>query len=324
MNLKDKVLNCLEENRDSYLSGEELAALFGVSRAAVWKAVRKLQEDGCGIIATPGKGYRLSSGSDILSASGISRLLGEGWEERIIVRKEVDSTNNLAKELALRGAPHGTVVVAEKQTAGRGRLGRTFESPEGAGLYLTIIMRPDADMQKALLITTAAAVGVCRAISSLTGTEAGIKWVNDVYIGEKKVCGILTEAVTDFESGSLESVVAGIGINFRTPEEGFSDEVMNRGVCSLFESGEPTITRNQLAAQVIKEVLAICENLDDKSFLQEYRQRSIVLGREVTLIRGDEKKRARALDISENGGLIVLTSDGEQKELTSGEISVRW
>ena len=104
MNLKDKVLNCLEENRDSYLSGEELAALFGVSRAAVWKAVRKLQEDGCGITAAPGKGYRLSSGSDILSASGISRLLGEGWEERIIVRKEVDSTNNLAKELALRGA----------------------------------------------------------------------------------------------------------------------------------------------------------------------------------------------------------------------------
>lgn len=324
MNLRDKVLGYLEEHKDSYVSGEQLAELFGVSRAAVWKAIKRLQKEGHEITAVTGRGYRLSAGSDILSSAGIARYLRHGNADQIIVRSAVDSTNNVAKEMALKGAAHGTVIAAERQTSGRGRLGRSFESPEGTGIYLTIIMRPRADIEKALLITTAAAVGVCRAIRALTGQQAEIKWVNDIYIDGKKVCGILTEAITDFETGSLESVVTGIGVNFRTPEGGFSEEVRKRGICCLFDSQEPTITRNELAARIVDEVLEICENLDDKSFLREYREWSAVIGKEVRLVRGTEEKQARVLDIGDSGGLIVLTADGEQQELTSGEISVRW
>ena len=226
--------------------------------------------------------------------------------------------------MALKGAAHGTVVIAERQTAGRGRMGRSFDSPAGTGIYLTIIMRPQTDMEKALLITTAAAVGVCRAIRSVTGAEAVIKWVNDIYIGEKKVCGILTEAVTDFESGSLESVVTGIGVNFKTPSQAFSEEARARGVCSIYDTQTSPVTRNQLAAAIVQEVLTICDNLDDKSFLSEYREWSIVIGKEIVYIRGSERRKARVLDIGEDGGLIVLTADGEQKILSSGEISIRW
>lgn len=323
MNLKQNVLKYLEENRKSYISGEQLAELFGVSRSAVWKAIKKLREEGYDIEATSNKGYRLSEKNDRISAVGIAQYLPNVPMENIIVFSEVDSTNNVAKEMALKGAAHGTVILAERQTAGRGRMGRSFESPAGTGIYLTIIMRPDTDMQKALLITTAAAVGVCRAIRRVTGVQAVIKWVNDVYIGEKKVCGILTEAVTDFESGSLESVVTGIGINFKTPNQAFSEEARARGICSIYEEETPSVTRNQLAAAIIQEVLSVCGNLDDKSFLSEYREWSIVIGKEILYSRGKEQRKARVLDIGDDGGLIVLTADGEQTVLSSGEISVR-
>ena len=324
MNLKENVLKYLEANRASYISGEQLAEILDVSRSAVWKTIKRLREEGYEIEAVTSRGYRLSEKNDILSAAGISQYLTCIKPENILVYPEVDSTNNVAKELALKGVPHGTVVIAERQTAGRGRMGRSFDSPAGTGIYLTIIMRPETDMEKALLITTAAAVGVCRAIRRITGAEAVIKWVNDVYIGEKKVCGILTEAVTDFESGALESVVTGIGINFKTPSQAFSEEARARGVCSIYDTQTPPVTRNQLAAAIVEEVLSICGNLDDKSFLSEYREWSIVIGREIVYIRGNERKKARVLDIGEDGGLIVLTADGEQKTLSSGEISIRW
>ena len=146
MNLRDKVLGYLEEHKDAYVSGEQLAELFGVSRAAVWKAIKRLQEEGHEITAVTGRGYRLSAGSDILSSAGIARYLRHGNADQIIVHSAVDSTNNVAKEMALKGAAHGTVIAAERQTSGRGRLGRSFESPEGTGIYLTIIMRPRADI----------------------------------------------------------------------------------------------------------------------------------------------------------------------------------
>ena len=324
MNLKENVIQYLEANRSSYVSGEQLAEMFDVSRSAVWKTIKKLREEGYEIEAVSSKGYRLSEKNDMLSAAGISQHLECVPPEHIFVYPEVDSTNNVAKEMALKGAPHGTVVIAERQTAGRGRMGRSFDSPAGTGIYLTIIMRPQTDMEKALLITTAAAVGVCRAIRSVTGAEAVIKWVNDIYIGEKKVCGILTEAVTDFESGFLESVVTGIGVNFKTPSQAFSEEARARGVCSIYDTQTPPVTRNQLAAAIVEEVLAICGNLDDKSFLSEYREWSIVIGKEIVYIRGSKRRKARVLDIGEDGGLVVLTADGEQKVLSSGEISIRW
>lgn len=329
--LKEKVLAHLGKRKNEYVSGEQLAESLGVSRAAVWKAIRSLREEGYVIGATTNRGYRLGEGSDVLSAAGIAEYMKHGDPSRIRVLREVDSTNNEAKKLALQGAPHGTVVAAELQTAGRGRLGRSFESPAGTGIYFTVIMRPKADLRKALLITTAAAVAVCRAIRELTGKQALIKWVNDVYIGEKKLCGILTESTTDFETGALESIVTGIGINFRTPGSAFSAEARARGICSLYgpDSGEgdaekPAVTRNQLIARIVDELTDLCADLDDRSFLEDYRRWSLVLGKEIFCIRGNEKRRVRALDIDEWGGLIVMTEDGERETLSSGEISIRW
>ena len=331
MTSKEKVLIHLEKNSGSYVSGEQLAELLGVSRAAVWKAIRSLREEGYEIEAVTNRGYRLTERNDVLSAAGIAGHMKNGDASRIHVLREVDSTNNEAKKLALKGAPHGTVVAAEQQTAGRGRLGRSFESPPGTGIYFTVILRPDTDLRKALLITTAAAVAVCRAVRELTGKPACIKWVNDVYLGEKKFCGILTESATDFETGALKSVVTGIGINFRTPDSVFSEEARARGVCSLYgpdsDTGgteKPPVTRNELIARIIDELTDICDDLDDRSFLTDYRRWSMVIGREILCIRGKERRKVRALDIDEWGGLVVMTEDGNRETLSSGEISVRW
>ena len=329
--LKEKILTKLEKSEKNYVSGGQLAESLGVSRTAVWKAICSLREEGYVIEATTNRGYRLEEGSDILSAAGIAGYMRNGDISGIHVFREVDSTNNEAKKLALAGAPHGTVVAAEKQTAGRGRLGRSFESPAGTGIYFTVIMRPKADLRKALLITTAAAVAVCRSIRELTGKQALIKWVNDIYLEEKKLCGILTESTTDFETGELESVVTGIGINFRTPGSAFSEEARARGICSLYgpdsDTGgteKPPVTRNELIARIIDELTDICDDLDNRSFLTDYRRWSMVIGREILCIRGKERRKVRALDIDEWGGLVVMTEDGNRETLSSGEISVRW
>ncbi len=334
MTSKEKVLIHLEKNSGSYVSGEQLAELLGVSRAAVWKAIRSLREEGYEIEAVTNRGYRLTERNDVLSAAGIAGHMKNGDASRIHVLREVDSTNNEAKKLALKGAPHGTVVAAEQQTAGRGRLGRSFESPPGTGIYFTVILRPDTDLRKALLITTAAAVAVCRAVRELTGKPACIKWVNDVYLGEKKFCGILTESATDFETGALKSVVTGIGINFRTPDSVFSEETRARGICSLYGSGNgpaadsaskrPSVTRNELIARIVDELTEICSDLDDHTFLDDYRRWSLVIGREVSCIRGNEHRNVRVLDIDEWGGLVVMNPDGSRETLSSGEISIRW
>lgn len=259
-----------------------------------------------------------------ISVSEIARHLRYASAEDILFFDELDSTNNKAKELAKAGAHHGTAVIAGRQTAGRGRLGRRFESPEGTGIYMTVILRPGPDLENSLFLTAAAGTAVCRSIRELTGADAGIKWVNDIYIDGRKVCGILAEAVTDGRTGELECVTVGIGINFNTPQDAFSEEVRDRGICSLYESREADIAREQLIARILDELLRICSTPSDRSFLEDYRRWSVILGKSVDLIRGGERKRVRVLDIGENGELLVMTSDGKREEISSGEISVRW
>lgn len=323
MSLKEKVLECLEQNKNSSVSGEQLAEQFGVSRSAVWKAINSLRANGYIIDAVTNKGYCLRYGSDRLSKSGIAEELKYADAAHIHVYDEIDSTNIKAKAMALEGAPHGTVIFADCQTAGRGRLGRTFVSPPGSGIYMSIILRPAADLGKAMLITTATAAAVCKAVREVTGKDAGIKWVNDIYIGEKKICGILTEAMTDFESGNLESVIVGIGINFKADPEAFPEDVLER-ISWIYESEDAAVTRNRLAAAVADETLSVCERLDDRAFLDYYREHAIMLNKDIVYIRGNERRAAHTLDIDENGGLIVMLPDGERKVLSSGEISIRW
>lgn len=233
----------------------------------------------------------------------------------------IDSTNNYAKELAAGGTEHGTTVLALQQTGGRGRLGRSFHAPEGTGIYMSIILKAEADFSRALPVTTAASVAVSRAISKVCGKEPEIKWVNDIYLNSKKVCGILAEAVTDPATGLPEAIVVGIGINCST--EGFPEELLE-----IAGAVEGDYDPQQLTAQVINELLELADGLDPADFISEYRNRSMVIGKTVKVYKGGYSPdktgiSARVLDIDDNGGLKVIYSSGERETLSSGEISIR-
>lgn len=247
MRIQDAVLDALEKNRGEYLSGEQLASSLGVSRNAVWKAIQKLEEAGHKIRAVPKRGYTLAPESDVLTVQSVSRFLDTDMPVYLQVQTEVTSTNTLLKVQAEQGAPEGTVLIAESQTAGKGRLGRHFTSPPGTGIYFSLLLRPRCTAEKSLFITTTAAVAVCEAIEQVTGLNPQIKWVNDVYLNEKKVCGILTEASVDFENGGLNWAVLGIGINIAVPEEGFPEEI--RSIAgAIFDGPCPVEMRSRISA----------------------------------------------------------------------------
>ena len=256
MRIQDAVLDALEKNRGEKLSGEQLASSLGVSRNAVWKAIQKLEEAGHKIRAVPKRGYTLAPESDVLTVQSVSRFLDTDMPVYLQVQTEVTSTNTLLKAQAEQGAPEGTVLIAESQTAGKGRLGRHFTSPPGTGIYFSLLLRPHCTAEKSLFITTTAAVAVCEAIEQVTGLNPQIKWVNDVYLNEKKVCGILTEASVDFENGGLNWAVLGIGINIAVPEEGFPEEI--RSIAgAIFDGPRPVEMRSRISAAVISRFFAL-------------------------------------------------------------------
>lgn len=323
VSVKDKVLLILEENKGTTISGEALARALGVSRAAVWKAIKALSEEGYNITAGTNKGYCLDPNSDVLSMQGIGSYIRATPQPKLFVYDSVDSTNKIAKQLAFDGATHGTCIIANQQTAGRGRLGRSFFSPAHSGIYLSIILRPEVDTRKASLITTMTAVATARAISNVCGIDADIKWVNDLYFMNKKICGILSEAVTDFESGTIESVVVGIGINCAMPQHGFPEDIKKT---AGFIPGSFSFSRNQLTAEIITNVMELCEDLQSGSFLEEYRERSMVLGNTITVYKNglnEDGILATALDIDNTGALVVKYPNGTIEALSSGEVSIR-
>lgn len=323
MSVREELKKLLEANREKDLSGQEIAEQLGVTRAAVWKAVNSLRQEGYRIEAASNRGYRLMEESDILSPEGIRLGLKEQYREnKILVLKSVDSTNQEVKRQALEGEKHGLVVLAEEQTMGKGRRGRQFYSPPGTGIYMSILFRPEREQsQNVVLVTTAAAVAVCRAIRKVLGEEPEIKWVNDVYFHGKKICGILSEAVSDFESGQIDTVVVGIGINYRVPEEDFPEEI--RGIAGSLCTEGRKVPRNSLVAVLLNELYELYEGLSEKTYMEDYRRWSNVIGREVRFTSGDEWTEALALDIDENGGLVVQLKNGEKKTLRTGEITLR-
>lgn len=319
MSIKSRVLEVLEKNRAKAISGQELADYLSVSRAAIWKAIRSLKEEGYQIEATTNKGYLLLDHNDIVSGEGIKTfLLPEYQNNPIIVYKQIDSTNLQGKKIAATGAANGTVILAEEQTQGRGRLGRSFFSPSQTGIYMSIILKPQKSLNDFLLITVAAAVGVCRAIKKLTHKEPKIKWVNDIFLEGKKICGILTEAVSNFEIGTIESVILGIGLNVKTSENQFPDE-LREIAGSLFPEG---ITRNQIAAEIINEIMNLSENLEDTSLIEEYKEYSLVLGKIISYKKNEALFTAKAIDINNQGNLIVENDKGEISVIQSGEVTI--
>lgn len=231
----------------------------------------------------------------------------------------VPSTNTLLKEQAALGAPHGTVIIARHQTAGRGRLGRSFFSPADTGLYMSILLRPQMQMEDALFLTTATAVAVAKAIEKVTGELTAIKWVNDIFCNGKKVCGILTEAVPDFTTGKLEYAVIGIGVNLMPPKEGFPEALKNIATSILTEDAKGD-SINKLATELLTQLADYLEQPQADAFLEEYRKRCFLIGREVTILPDNEK--ALVLGIDDKVGLVVRRKDGTQTTLRTGEVSV--
>lgn len=323
MELKHKVLSYLENNKGNSVSGGKLAEKLGVTRSAVWKAIKSLQDEGYCITAVTNKGYCLSEQNDILSAESIKPYLNKKNKDiDIKVLKTIDSTNTYAKTLAQNGAPQGTVVISEEQTAGRGRMGRSFYSPASTGIYMSIILRPKLSLEDSLLITTSVAVAVSNAIEKIAYIDTQIKWVNDIYFGDKKLCGILTEASIDFESGGLEYAIVGIGINVSTMQKNFPDDIKDIAT-SIFPNRSPRPVRSALIGEILNNIFECCENITDKKYLDEYRQRSFLLGEDIVVINGESKANAIAVDIDEKARLVVRFDNGEIKALNSGEVSVR-
>lgn len=323
MSLKERLLPLFKEKGNGYLSGEEAANILGVSRTAVWKAISALREDGYKIEAVTNKGYRLSDEHDVLSAEIIKEQLGELSDRLDIeVKPKVTSTNALLKQAAADGAREGTVIVAAEQTAGRGRFTRSFFSPGDSGVYFSILLRPRVSADAAVLITTAAAVAVAEAAEALSGQKADIKWVNDILIDNKKICGILTEAALNLESGALDYAVLGIGVNVYKPEGGFPEEIKDKAG-AVFENRGKDL-RSRLAAEIIGRFLGYYDSLSDKTFLDSYRRRCIVLNRDITVIAGNVTRNAAVLGIDDGCRLHVKYADGTEDYLSSGEISIRY
>ena len=239
--------------------------------------------------------------------------------KKIILLEETDSTNRMAKELAWQGGPEGTLVIANVQSAGRGRLGRSFYSPAGSGIYMSLILRPSLAATQALRITSCAAVAVARAIEKVTGISPQIKWVNDIYLHGKKVCGILTEAGFGGQGEQMQHAVLGIGVNVGNMQ--FPDELAVIATSLENETGQ-SISRERLLAEICNEFSILYEQIEKATFLEESRQRSFVLGKQITVHTPEGVYEAKAVDLNEEGYLLV-ERNGVRECLYSGEISIR-
>lgn len=333
MTTKQQIAALLEQHETEYISGSAIADALGLTRAAVWKCVKQLEAEGYDIESTK-KGYRLGDDNNALSEGLIRRYLDSGSKsgtteggtsglaERVSleVLSAVDSTNNYLKRKASQ-TPSWHAVIASEQTAGRGRMGRTFESPAGTGVYLSVLLRPALPAQQAVRLTTAAAVAACLAIEECTDSLASIKWVNDVYVNGKKTCGILTEASIDLESGGLDWAVMGIGLNVYEPEGGFPAEIRN--IAGAITEKHSRDLRCRIAASFLRHYYDIAETRQLKGYPDEYIRRSFVIGKCINVLRSGTSRPAKALSIDEECRLLVEYEDGTQEALSSGEVSIR-
>lgn len=310
MGLKDKILSRLAAAEGETISGQSLAEEFSVSRNAVWKAVQSLKQDGYEIDSATNRGYALIKSGGKLSAPIIASLLER--DIPIHIFDSIDSTNSEARRRIAAGESC-CLVLAEEQTGGRGRRGKSFYSPHGMGLYMSLAISANFNFENAVGMTAFAAVSAVKAIKKLTGTDCGIKWVNDLYIGSKKICGILTEAVTDLESGTVAALVVGLGINLRSTE-------LPEELESIVGFLDHAHIKNELAAEICNELMKY--NGEDSSYMSDYRELSIVIGKHVAYAKNGESVSGKAVDIDSQGGLVVLRDDGIAETLRSGEISL--
>ena len=325
--VKDQVLEVLRNAKDQYCSGESIANTLGVSRNAIWKSIQALRKDGYEILSSTNRGYCLMKEGDQLDAGQILSTLQKSHPSleapSISIYSCLSSTNQEAIRLANEGAQSGTIVLADMQEHGRGHHAHAFHSPSG-GIYMSVLLRPEtlhlpsADLP---LLTAFAAVCVAESIQEQTGFSTSIKWVNDLFLQDRKVCGILTEVGSDFESGDISYLVIGIGINFSTKSEDFHPSLRDLAT-SLYPSGEPAVTRNQLIASILGRLLP--KEMETPLFLRapllaSYRQRLYEKNQVVTVVARDGSQfQGTLVDVDDSCKAIVKKEDGTMSTLSFG------
>lgn len=320
--MKEEILRLLR-SADGYISGQELCNRFGVSRTAVWKAINQLKEAGYEIEAQQNKGYRLMAAPDLMTEAEIKSLMHTEWvAKEVLYFDTIDSTNTKAQELAEKGYPSGTLVVADKQESGKGRRGRSWVSPSGTGIFMTLMIKPDINPNNASMLTLVAALAVAKAITSVTDEEAMIKWPNDIVVNGKKVCGILTEMNAQFDY--INHIVVGIGINVHN--ESFPEEISQMASSLMIEAGGKRFHR----AQIIAETMSYFEQYYDtflktqdlSALVREYDKLLVNRNKSVRVLDPKEPFDGKAMGITPKGELIVDTWES-RKLVSSGEVSVR-
>lgn len=319
--LKLKIIDKLENG--DYISGSTLSEELGCTRSYISKAIGELNDMGFEIESSKGSGYRMIHAEDVLDKNKIiENLHTKKIARQLELFDSIDSTNNYAKELASKGvAGDGFVVISDCQTGGKGRLGRTFVSPRLSGLYYSFVLKGKLNIETCSLITAAAAVAVADTIDEICNVETKIKWVNDIYLNGKKICGILTEGQVGIENKQLDYAVCGIGINILEPREKFSENLENIATNIEKETGK-RFERNLIAAKLSDNLEYQLDNLDKKLFLEKYRSKSNLIGRDVIIHYNNSDRDAHVLGIDENAELIVEFSNGETLHLNSGEARI--
>lgn len=321
MSVKENVLKILLNSQNQYISGENLANILNVSRNSIWKAIKSLEKAGYTINATSNKGYALISSNDILSSTSIKNHIKNQDFFDITVLDEVTSTNTLIKERGNLGEHEGVTIVSGHQTNGRGRLGRNFHSPTDTGVYFSVLLRPKISADKAIFITTMASIAVSEAILEVIKKPAHIKWVNDIFVEDRKVCGILCEASLSMENFDIDYVTLGIGINVYNPNNGFPEEI-SQIAGFLLEHRQEDI-KNKLVASILNHFLELYTEFDTEKISAKYKTLSYVLNKEIFVIKDGEQKKALAIDIDNACGLVVKYDNNSIETLNSGEISTK-
>lgn len=320
MRTDQALLYALQQSRTHHLSGEHLAHSLGISRTAVWKGVEKLRDEGHLIEGIPNLGYRLLSVTPLFDETALRSSLAE-WSIHLF--DVIDSTNRYAKLLAHERGERKAVVISLAQREGRGRLGRSFHSPQG-GLYLTILLPSEFSLEEASLLTSIASVATHRAIYETSGKLCTIKWVNDLYLEGRKICGILTEGIIGVESSRLSSVAIGIGINLYTQRSEFPADLQEK-VTSLydgFDQVDPAFEANALVTSIVRGVETLIGALPSREYLQYYRRHSLILGKWVTVSEGGNSYPALVHSIDDQAHLIVEDEEKRMHILSSAEISI--
>lgn len=322
---QEKILAMLLKENGKFLSGEAMSQHLGVSRTAIWKSIAQLRERGYEIQSVQNKGYSLLSTPDRLEKVSVMQgLEGEVLGAEIECLSSIDSTSSEVKRRAMAGAQEGLVITAEEQTAGRGRRGRSFHSPKSSGLYFSVLLRPKCSLEDLSNLTAWVAVAVAEGIESICGEKIAIKWTNDLLLKGKKVSGILTELSVESETGFVEFVVVGVGINVNHKSSDFPEELQGFTSSMAEETGKIQC-RICLCREILRSLNRMYTAFPEKKedYLQYYRENCYTIGRDIQVVQGENRRSGTALDVDDEFRLLVEYGDGSQETLRAGEVSIR-